>query len=119
MVGFETSLSVISETSVLSVLRTNHRQAAAKPPPSRRQAAAKPPPSRRQAAAKPPLQSRHSGWLVAEGSTAEHRAAHVADSAPHLFEDAKAFLGDLAKDIRFDESRLAEVALVTNDDLPF
>ena len=36
MVGFETSLSVISETSVLSVLRTNHRQAAAKPPPSRR-----------------------------------------------------------------------------------
>ena len=40
MVGFETSLSVISETSVLSVLRTNHRQAPAKPPPSRRQATA-------------------------------------------------------------------------------
>lgn len=46
-------------------------------------------------------------------------AAHVEDSAPRLFEEAEAFLGDLADGIRSDESRLVEVAFVTNYEIPF
>ena len=46
-------------------------------------------------------------------------AAHVTDSAPHLFEEAKAFLGDLVDGICFDEPRPADVAPVADYELPF
>lgn len=45
--------------------------------------------------------------------------AHVTDRAPHLFEEAKAFLGDLAVGICFDESRLVDIAPVADYNLPF
>lgn len=56
---------------------------------------------------------------IAMCTLADVCAAHVEDSAPSLFEEAKEFLGDLADDIRSDESRLVEIALVTNCDIPF
>lgn len=56
---------------------------------------------------------------LAMSALADVCAANVADGAAHLFEEAKAFLGDLVDGICFDEPRPADVAPVADYNLPF